>query len=327
MFLPLTTDEFLDRILVVKNQWKRSTIYYHAKVQHYKKHVREKKPVKNILVMGDAPVPKLREINEPCPALKWIQGYILRMVLDPATDQLMKCAHGCVPGRSTVTNAAPHVKSRWKIHMDLKDFFPTVTVQRVYGLFHKVFKYGPDLSWLLANLTQYEGKLPQGAPTSPAIANHVATPMDRHLVKLISKMGGYYTRYVDDLTFSFPRQMSDKNKTRFIKTVREIVERNGFVVNEDKTSIIGRGSKMTVTGIVVNAKTSTPRWFRRNIRAALHQRALGVPSADNDHVIGGKIAYVNMVCPEQANAFHLKTCQVDDCKKCYGLAMKSKNAS
>lgn len=304
MFVPLTVDEFIGRIAVIKPSWTRGAVFYHAHHPQYTQHLQEKKSHgKNIIISGDAPSQKLREINEPIPALKWIQGYMLHMILDPATDQLMKCAHGCVPGRSTVTGAQPHVGAAWKIHMDLKNFFPTVTVQRVYGLFKKVFRYDNQLSWLLANLACYKGRLPQGAPTSPAIANHIATPMDRNLVKLVSRMGGYYTRYVDDLTFSFRRRMSDKNKVRFVGTVSEIVARNGFEVNEEKTSIISRGSRMVVTGVVVNSKASTPRWFRRNIRAAIHQRKLGIPMADNDHVIEGRIAYVNMVCPEQAKKF------------------------
>jgi hypothetical protein len=257
-----------------------------------------KKPSRNILIAEGEPL-KMRLISEPCPPLKRIQGYILRMILAPASDCLLPCVHGCVRGRSTVTNAIPHVGARFKIHMDLKDFFPTITVERVYGLYRKIFRYDGRLSWLLANLTTRKGHLPQGAPTSPMTANLLATSMDRHLVGLIKAMRGYYTRYVDDLTFSFRKGMSPANVTRFISTVSDIVRKHGFVVNEEKTSVVGCGRRMVVTGVVVNSKPSAPLWIRKNVRAAIHQRSLELPSADPVPVIQGKLAYVRMICPSQ----------------------------
>lgn len=302
----MTVDKFVERILAIKTDWDAGVVWYWAHHPKYMTHEIPKKECRKSIVVDDedgqpqAAQPKMRLISEPCPSLKFIQNWLLEHVLNPACASLLPCVHGCVPGRSTVTNAKPHVGCLWKIHMDLRDFFPTVVVPRVYGLYRKIFKYDSKLAWMLANLACKDGKLPQGAPTSPAIANLIAGAMDRDLLRLISAMGGYYTRYVDDLTFSFRRPMSDKNKQRFIGSVTEIAVRHGFSVNTDKTSIVTRRSRMVVTGVVVNTKTSIPKQFRSNLRAAIHQRRLEIPMADSQEIVDGRLSYIKMVCPTQA---------------------------
>lgn len=320
MFIPLTLERFLEQVQSLHPTWKPNVVFYFAKRPDYRRHLIEKPSrtgKRNILLGADflvaekppeeqASAPEnlagMRILHEPCPALKSVQEHILRVILGPAQAELLPCVHGCVSGRSVVTNAYPHVGARLKIHMDLKDFFPSITTPRVYGLYRKVFQYDNKLSWLLANLTTYEGRLPQGAPTSPMTANLIATPMDRTLTRLIRSMGGRYTRYVDDLTFSFKRRPSLAAIRRLLVTVRWIARNHGFRINKDKTSVIGRKSRMVVTGVVVNDKPSIPVWFRKNLRAALHQRSLDIPTADSLEEIEGKIAYVKMVCPEQADA-------------------------
>ncbi len=310
MLPPLTTYSFTDRILACRPDWKESIIWYWANKPKYRTHEIEKKQPRKALVLdeGDFSLPKMRLISEPAPGLKFLQKQILEHILNPACASLLPCVHGCVQGRSTVTNAVPHVGCLWKVHMDLKDFFPSITTRRVYGYFARVFKYEPKLSWLLSHLMTWEApgqdgrRLPQGAPTSPAIANLIAGAMDRDLLRLIGAMDGYYTRYVDDLTFSFRRPMSQENQQRFIKVVAAIAHRNGFVVNHEKTSIVTRKSRMVVTGVVVNSKPSIPKWFRSNLRAAFHHHSLELPSAEPITTIMGKLAYVQGVCPEQAAA-------------------------
>lgn len=300
MFLPLDVERFEGQFLTAHQTWKRSDIWYHAKYPRYIHHeIEKKRPKKSILIEGadDPPVTKMRLISEPCPGLKVLHRYILRMILNPAKDCLMPCAHGCVEGRSTVTNATPHVGARLKIHMDLKDFFPTITTPRIYGLYHTTFGYGTKLAWLLSNLSACNGSLPQGAATSPMIANLIATPMDRRIVWLANAMGAYYTRYVDDLTFSFRRYVSGSSVARFVDAIRKIVAKQGFRVNEEKTSVVTRKGRMVVTGVVVNSKASIPIWFRRNLRAAIHQ--LKRFGGDESEILG-RLAYVQGVCKSQS---------------------------
>lgn len=309
MYPPLTLESFTQDLLACRPDWKESHIWYWAKKPKYITHEIEKKPIRRNFLMGDGPpVQKMRLISEPAPALKFIQTRILETLLNPACSNLLPCVHGCVPGRSTVSNAMPHVGCLWKVHMDLKDFFPSITAPRIYGLYHKIFGYEQKLSWLLAHLATWEApgqdgrRLPQGSPTSPAIANLIAGAMDRDLLRLIGAMGGYYTRYVDDLTFSFRRPMTKENQERFTGVVAAIAHRNGFAVNHEKTSIVTRKGRMVVTGIVVNSKPSIPKWFRKNLRAGFHHHSLELPSAEPMESLMGKLAYVHGVCREQAAA-------------------------
>lgn len=304
MFIPLTLDDFVRQFLSAHPSWSQSDLWYHAMHPHYTEHKIEKKQYKKSILMDgtDVIIPKMRVIHEPCPGLKVVHEFILRMILNPAIDCLLPCAHGCVPGRSTVTNAAPHVGCRIKIHMDMKDFFPSITVQRIYGMYLRTFKYEPRLTWLLANLSTFKGKAPQGAATSPMLANLIATSMDRRLIWLTSAFGGFYTRYVDDLTFSFRRFMTNANIDHFIKAVRKISRKQGFRVNEEKTSVVSSGDRMIATGIVVNTKVSIPERFRKRVRASMQQSRLEIPSADPVEVIKGNLAYINGVCKTQAES-------------------------
>jgi hypothetical protein len=163
-----------------------------------------------------------RVLCAPKKQLRWVQRQILDKILDlvPAHD----AAHGFVPGRSTVTNAAPHLGSEVVLKFDLTDFFPTIHYHRVVGLFARLGYYVADgrfgtednsrrVAPTLARLCcwtpdaeQWFGALmPQGAPTSPAISNLVCRRLDARLAGLATRNKGVYTRYADDLTFSFKK--------------------------------------------------------------------------------------------------------------------------
>lgn len=323
MFVPLTIDQMAERMGPEMSGLDKAQLFYWATHPRYATHVIAKKsyePIKSITLDMDedvvVPAPKVRLISEPMPGLMRIQKWILEFILNPACASLLPCVHGCVQGKSTVTNALPHVGALWKIHMDVKDFFPTVTAPRVFGLFRKVFLYDDKLSWLLANLctwkmpqqagepTEEAGarsqSLPQGAPTSPAIANLIATGLDIKMIRLSRSTGATYTRYVDDLTFSFRHPLGKEAREGFVRNVGSLVANENFVINESKTSVISRRSRMVVTGIVVNSKPGIPREFRSRLRASLHHSRLELPTADPSHVIQGRLAYVKMVNEAQA---------------------------
>ncbi|MEK6234908.1 MAG: reverse transcriptase family protein, partial [Planctomycetales bacterium] len=160
-----------------------------------------------------------RAIWAPLPKLKDAQRWILRNIVEKLL--VHGAAHGFLPGRSILTNAERHANSKMILKMDLKDFFPTVTLPRIRGVFRKA-GYREQIATLLAMLcsespreiVEHEGKtyyvalgprcLPQGAPTSPAITNALCPRLDQRLDGLAKKHGWRYTRYADDLTFSLP---------------------------------------------------------------------------------------------------------------------------
>ena len=251
-----------------------------------------------------------RKIAAPRTPLRKVQRKILDEIL--AKVPLHDAAHGFVPDRSTVTNALPHTRAAIVLKLDLKDFFPTVHYRRVKGLF-QYLGYNEEVSATLAGLTTYRpkldnghvvwpGVLPQGAPTSPAIANLVSRRLDARLGKLAEKYGATYTRYADDLTFSFRVDPAIK-LGRFLWWVDGICQQEGFTERADKRRVLRNKHQQRITGLVVNDKVNIPRVDRRRFRAILHNCARhGLASQANDHAdfpayLAGYAAYVHMVDP------------------------------
>ena len=249
-------------------------------------------------------------------AQQWIFDHILGKL--PAHD----AAHGFVKQRSIVTNAQPHVGAAVVVNCDLTDFFPSITVHRVIGLFKEI-GCSPAAATILALLVTeaprrkvvYRGKtwhvatgprgLPQGACTSPAISNLIARRLDARLSGIARKLGWTYTRYADDLTFSI--QSGEPRIGYLLARVRHITADEGFAVNERKTRVLKQAARQSVTGVVVNQKLSTSRRTRRRLRAILHNASrTGLPAqnrARRPHFaawLGGVIEFVSMVNPDQA---------------------------
>jgi hypothetical protein len=145
--------------------------------------------------------------------------------------------------------------------------------------------------------------LPQGAPTSPAISNLVCRRLDARLEGLVRANQGVYTRYADDLTFSFKEQAPDLGRFRW--WVDQVCHQEGFFVNQAKYRVIRASQRQLVTGIVVNEELRIPREERRRFRALLHNcRQHGLASqargrADLGAYLRGFASYVHMVDPEE----------------------------
>lgn len=251
-----------------------------------------------------------RRISAPRAPLRKVQRILLEKILDKVP--MHDACHGFVAGRSTVTNARPHEKAAIVLKLDLKDFFPTVHYRRVKGLFEHL-GYSADVAGTLAGLTTHRpklpggavvwpGMLPQGAPTSPALANLACRRLDRRLERLAAKFGAVYTRYADDLTFSFAT-IPDVRLGRFLWWVDGICQQEGFTERADKRRILRAKHQQRVTGLVVNERVNVPRADRRRFRAILHNCAKhGVASQakgrdDFEAYLAGYAAYVHMVDP------------------------------
>jgi retron-type reverse transcriptase len=257
----------------------------------------------------------LRELASPHKHMAAAQRWIFANVISRL--KLEEPAHGFVKGRSTVTNARPHVGTKVLVNLDLKDFFPTITFPRVRGLFESM-GYSGAVATIFALLcteaprrrVEYDGRplfvaigpraLPQGACTSPAISNLVSRTLDRRLAATASKLAWRYTRYADDLSFSCDREdaaAKPANPGWLMARVRHILEEEGFSLNPKKARVQRPNAAQVVTGIVVNRKLSVPRAERRRLRAALHRaKKSGAPL---DAVIAGHLAYVRMVNADQ----------------------------
>src|SRR5262245_846107 len=241
--------------------------------------------------------------------------------------------HGFVPGRNIVSNARPHTGRAVLVNFDLADFFPSVHFVRVRSVFARL-GYSGAVATLLALLctdcprreVRYDGKtyfvatgprgLPQGACTSPALANHVAGRLDRRLTGLAGKLNLVYTRYADDLTFSAAEPMKER-VGYLMARVRHIAQDEGFTVNEKKSRVLRRNAAQLVTGLVVNDKPTLRRRDIRRLRAILHRAAREGLDKQNrtghPHFVAqlrGKIALLHMVRPELAAKFRTQLTSV-----------------
>lgn len=149
-----------------------------------------------------------RLISAPRNDLKMIQRKILGYILERIP--IHPSANGFRRERSIITNAENHMAQEIVIKIDAKDFFPSITYQRVKGVYANL-GYPEKVADALTELTTYKGRLPMGAPTSPYLSNIVAIRLDRRFTNLSKKMDFRYTRYADDLAFS----SKDRNFTRY----------------------------------------------------------------------------------------------------------------
>ncbi|APR75442.1 Retron-type RNA-directed DNA polymerase [Minicystis rosea] len=259
-----------------------------------------------------------RAIWAPLPKLKAAQHWILRNVVERLA--VHGASHGFLADRSIATNAAAHTGAKIVVKVDLKDFFPTVTLRRVKGIFRRA-GYRDQIATLLAlicteaprEIVEHEGKqyyvalgprcLPQGAPTSPALTNTLCQRLDRRLAGLAKRLGWRYTRYADDLTFSLPESHKDKPKLGvLLGSVGRIANDEGFQVHPDKTNVARKGSRQKVTGLVVNGTGAprVPRALKRQIRAAIHNAGRGKPLQAGESLsrLAGYAAYIHMTDPK-----------------------------
>jgi RNA-directed DNA polymerase len=226
-----------------------------------------------------------RLISAPMPRLKRAQYWVLDNIL--AAMPVHEAAHGFAADRSIVSNALPHVGREVVVNLDLKDFFPTLTWKRVKGKFRGL-GYSEAVATVLAlictepdvDAVELDGqrlyarkgprRLPQGAPTSPALTNLICMRLDRRIAGAAASLGFTYTRYADDMTFSASGEAAAKTGT-LLKAVGDIVAAEGFIVHPDKTRVMRRHRRQEVTGLTVNERVAVPRDTLRRFRALLHQ--------------------------------------------------------
>jgi RNA-directed DNA polymerase len=205
-----------------------------------------------------------RKIRAPRTFLKAVQKFILRSILQ--TQSLPPYVTGFVRRRNIIQNARMHHRAKYLLNVDLKDFFGSVHSARVVRIFRKI-GFSDSMAGVLTRLCTYDDSLPQGAPTSPYLANLAFAQADASITKLSTSLGITYSRYADDMTFSCPKRFP-KN---FEERVRVIAKRSGFDFNYKKTRYSRPGQSKLVTGFLVNEKVQPPRETRKRIRAMFHR--------------------------------------------------------
>jgi hypothetical protein len=261
---------------------------------------------------------KARLLEAPKARLKAIQRRILHDILDciPPHD----AAHGFRAGRSLASFVAPHAGQRIVLRLDLRDFFASIRARRIERLF-RIAGYPSAVARILAGLCTNvvpddawpapseeirlphrplfaRPHLPQGAPTSPALANLCAYRLDCRLAALARAAGARYTRYADDLAFSGARDF-ERSSRRFHVQVCLVALEEGFEVNTRKTRFMRPGVRQYLAGLVVNCRPNIIRADYDLLKATLHNCIVQGPRSQNHdgypdfraHLLG-RIAWV-----------------------------------
>lgn len=231
-----------------------------------------------------------RNLDIPILNLKVVQRWILKEILEHI--KVSKQAMAFVPNKNGLCeNAESHKKNLFLLEMDIENFFGTITEKQVFSLFRHI-GYNNDVAAILTNLCVYKGYLPQGAVTSPYIANLVCYNLDARIEGYCSRRDIIYTRYADDLTFSSNNRLLLNKVEKFVKY---IVEDEGFKIKEQKTRYLSNDVKKTVTGITINDNSvHVDKRFKRRLRAQIYQAIKTKNYNERDQILG-KIAFVNSI--------------------------------
>ncbi len=243
-----------------------------------------------------------RLIEAPKPLLKGLQRKILDDILAPVP--VHDAAYGFRRNRSCIGAAQLHAGEEVVISVDLKDYFPSVPMRSVHGLFRSlgypwnVARYltglcstatPPDVLERLPQGRGYdwearkpylEQHLPQGAPTSPALANLCSWRLDRRLDGLARRLDARYTRYGDDLVFSGDREFA-RRVAGFLRAVAAIAEETGHSLNPRKSRVMRKGTRQQITGLIVNRHVNVPRERYDRLKATLHNCVRHGPAGQN----------------------------------------------
>lgn len=238
---------------------------------------------------------KLRQISAPKPRLKRIQRAVHSLLQE---IELPSCAHCGIKGRSNLTHARVHAGKPWVLSMDFKDFYPSISHNRVYHLFRQELNCSPEVASILTRLCTLRNQVPQGGPMSTDIANLVCRQLDTRLMALAGQYEIDYTRFNDDLTFSgkcIPES--------FTRVVKDIIGEGMFSLNPEKEQLRGRHQPQIVTGLSVNPKQPrVPRRIRREWGREKHvfykyelENLDEATRLKRQQQIQGKIAYLHYV--------------------------------
>ena len=221
-----------------------------------------------------------RTINEPLNQLFTIQKeFSLFFLMNRSKNEN---SHGFELNKSIITNANKHVNKKIVLNIDLENFFLNISTSRIVEFLIKKFNVSKIKATKIADILTYKNSLPQGSPSSPIISNFICEKLDLELYKYCRRFNITYTRYADDMSFSFS---FDKLPKFQVNNIISIIEQNGFKINKAKYRYYYGNTRQIVTGLVVNEKVNVKREFYKNLRAILYNwSSKGIEVAQNKFI-------------------------------------------
>ncbi len=281
-----------------------------------------------------------RQIASPAKKLKAIQVKLKDVFYEIYPTK--PAAHGFANKKSIVTNAEQHLDKKSIFNIDLSDFFGSIHFGRIRNLFKSSpFNFNNTVSTILAQICCFNNALPQGAPTSPILSNMIAWKLDSQLQHLAKITNCTYTRYADDISFSFtcnkwrlPEEIViiRDNEGSPGNALTHIIEDNGFNINYEKVRLCSNLSRMEVTGLTVNEFPNVRRQYVRQLSSMLNAwRKYGYELAEKEfnekydlrhrasekpksylYVIKGKLSFLRSVRSGRDPLFNKLAVQFND---------------
>jgi hypothetical protein len=254
---------------------------------------------------------EIRLIEDPSPPLKTVQQILNTYLQSVYFFEKSHASFGFIVSaidqrdqRNILTNARKHLRRPYLFQVDLQDFFHSVTAEMVFQIFSgPPLQFSNSLAKILTQLTTLHGRLPMGAPTSPVLSNLACRRLDEHLFELTLAKNWVFTRYSDDFAFSAMRPFSDTDRA----AIREVIESEGFEINDAKTRETGPDDEKIVTGILLRGTGDLKPTFVEELRDDIRRLAEIIETqnfygaADTPWVgkmkqqVQGKLAFVGFV--------------------------------
>ncbi len=230
-----------------------------------------------------------RHIFAPRVALKIIQKWLSHHLAN--AYQAPPHVFGFVAGRSHLQAASVHCGARWVHSVDIRDFFPSTTANILSATLQAI-GYNDLSSELIARLCCLNGRLAQGAPTSPTLSNFVFREMDSRLTQVAERFGARLSRYADDIVFSGTENLPEELPA----CVAELFVGQPWQLAPEKTETAVLPHRLKVHGLLVHGdKIRLTKGYRNRIRAYEHLQARGRISEADARRVGGHLMFARQV--------------------------------
>jgi hypothetical protein len=241
------------------------------------------------------PPSKLRPIDNPMKELSWVQKRIYRRLLKPIC--FPEHIFGAIPKRSVRDNAGRHLNAALLVTLDIRQCFPSITNVQVYQVWRKLLGCSTPVAALLTQLTTFQRRLPQGAATSPLLANLFIWMIDEPIRRACTNLNVAYSTWIDDLAFS------GEHARELIQVAASVLAAHGLRLSRKKIRIMGPRAIKLLTGTRLGARqVRAPKEKLSRIRSGIHKLRTGlVREEDEEKYINGLVAqlrYIHQLCPE-----------------------------
>lgn len=239
---------------------------------------------------------KKRVIDNPTGELKAVQSKIHRNLLKSINLPHYLC--GGVKGKTVLDNVALHFGAPVLITIDIKNFFPSISNVQVYQVWRKILNCSPTISKILTELTTFERRLPQGAPTSTLLANLVLFSVDGPIRAECARHSVRYSTWVDDLA------LSGKDAPTVINLAVKVLGEAGFGISHRKMKIMRGGTRKVLNGVLLGRFPSVLPDRLAQLRSGVHKLRTNqiVPDELEEYIrsLEGRISQLASVVPQKA---------------------------